>query len=794
MSAGQEIFGVRDAHTSDTLGNSIFSVSSYGLGVNVGGTAQNPALQSGIDLQLGMSADRIIAVADQTTVATAGAALTVRSAAGNTSGTGGNLILVGGAGGTSGVGGAASLKGGAAGGGNTAGGAVTVQGGASTGTGTGGMTTLAGGAASATGAGGFVVISAANGGSSAANGVGPGGNITLQAGSAAGSNDNDGGNITLTAGAKTGTNGIPGVVKIGSPVFTSVSETFTQTGNNQAFNSGTDPALLTNLNTYGTVVMNVAGAFTGATITMPSPTNAIAGRVVYVSAGSSSVAFTLAATGMSGVNMSSGNTATLVWNGTAWSGTTTASSLQQVYNNTSTAPASIITTSTTKNILFQAGVGDDNANVFQVGNSAAAPVISIDTTNTATGFNLASNGGVEVGGVTGWTAFTGTGSASITQNVTAANLASGIGSVDVAITGTGTGGANNALSATALTSSRLYAVSFNIKSSSGTPTIAVQYYKDATPTLDATCNVPTNGTVNSTGFFKYTCYFTTSASGQTTGNFLRISKTDASTIAHIYIDNLAVVAQNTTGTKNTGSLRVGGPLSQGLTLLTLDTFAAVPFTGTVNQDLYGSMYYDTTLGRIQCYEIDGWGSCGAAPDSNLILEPEYAGAVLNPGLGADTHIGTVTANICSGSSRMSIQATEGTICASTEEYNFYRWTTSQVTAQTYSIFVKYQLPPTFGGFASDSTIQMVGRVSSTTDASIAYAVFQNDGTECGGNPAGTTTVTTSNNTWQTVAYNGNEATTCTFAPNDIVTFRVDMSSKNNAYAYASQITFTMKGK
>jgi hypothetical protein len=115
-------------------------------------------------------------------------------------------------------------------------------------------------------------------------------------------------------------------------------------------------------------------------------------------------------------------------------------------------------------------------------------------------------------------------------------------------------------------------------------------------------------------------------------------------------------------------------------------------------------------------------------------------------------------------------------------------------AQTYSIFVKYQLPPTFGGFMDNNTIKMIGRVSSTTDASVAYAVFQNDGSQCGGTPAGTTTVTTSNNTWQEVSNNGNEATTCTFSPNDIVTFRVDMSSKNNAYAYAGRITFTMKGK
>jgi hypothetical protein len=87
---------------------------------------------------------------------------------------------------------------------------------------------------------------------------------------------------------------------------------------------------------------------------------------------------------------------------------------------------------------------------------------------------------------------------------------------------------------------------------------------------------------------------------------------------------------------------------------------------------------------------------------------------------------------------------------------------------------------------------MVGRVSSTTDANVAYTVFQNNGTQCNGSTP--TTVSTSANTWVSQAYAGAEATACTFNPGDIVTFRVDMSSKNNAYAYAGRITFTMKGK
>jgi hypothetical protein len=580
-------------------------------------------------------------------------------------------------------------------------------------------------------------------------------------------------------------------------VFASVSESFTQTANGQTFN-----ATQSDLDTYGTIVMNVGGAFTGATVNMPSPTNTVAGRMVLVSAGSTSVSFTLSATGMSSVNMAAGNTATLIWNGTNWSGTTTASSLQQVYNNTSTSPASIITTSATKNILFQAGVGYDNANVFQIGNSVAAPLLHVDSTNTATGATLAANSGAESAVSTGWAVYSPAGStAGISQNVTASNLAAGLGSLDLNITTTGASGAgvDNNLSSTALsnTSGLVYNVSFNVKVSAGTaPTLAVQYFKqsgDTTP--DATCSVPSNGTPNNTAFFKYTCYFTNTGNTKLTSNWLRIKQTNTSWTGHIYIDNLFLGVQDPSGSQNAGELQVGGPLSQGLTLFQLDSFANDPFTGTVNQNMVGSMYYSTTLGRIQCYEVDGWGSCGAAPDSNLILSPEYAGAVLSTitynGETANAHIGTMTASICSNAK--GIQATENaTLCASGEEYNFYRWTTSQVTSQSYSIFVKYQLPPTFGGFSDANTIKMVGRVSSTTDASLYYTVYRGS-TECGGTGSRTSVSAPGANAWNQVSLSADE-TACGFQPNDIVTFEIDMYSKNNAYVYASQITFNMKGK
>ena len=104
-----------------------------------------------------------------------------------------------------------------------------------------------------------------------------------------------------------------------------------------------------------------------------------------------------------------------------------------------------------------------------------------------------------------------------------------------------------------------------------------------------------------------------------------------------------------------------------------------------------------------------------------------------------------------------------------------------------------------------NTIQMAGRSSDTTNASVYYTLFDNSGNECGPGTSGSdpvdpdrTQVTTSSAAWQTVSLAADETSSassgCTFSANDVITFRVDMYAKNNATAYAGKITFTMKGK
>jgi hypothetical protein len=200
------------------------------------------------------------------------------------------------------------------------------------------------------------------------------------------------------------------------------------------------------------------------------------------------------------------------------------------------------------------------------------------------------------------------------------------------------------------------------------------------------------------------------------------------------------------------------------------------------------MYYDTSSGRIQCYEADGWGACGSAPDNIVNLNPEYAGAVLN-----GSGVGTMTADTCGNGGGLSLNTS---LCASGEARNFYKWTSPQASDQSYSIYVTYQLPATFKNFASDDTVQLTARRDSS-NASVTYDMYKSENgtiTQCG---TSSTTVTSSDNTWQTVGINGNESTSCGFTTSSasaFVIFKVTVTAKSNANAYVGTLSFTTTGR
>jgi hypothetical protein len=323
-----------------------------------------------------------------------------------------------------------------------------------------------------------------------------------------------------------------------------------------------------------------------------------------------------------------------------------------------------------------------------------------------------------------------------------------------------------------------HTVSFTALLDTGTfSTLEVLYSRDGGTDLE-TCTDVSGTTLVTTNWTKITCTITTDGTPATNPDLI-IRQTDA-TARTFWIDNLSFVQND--ATTEPSHVQIGGGQSGGpVTLFTLDR-ASSPPVADGNDTYLGSMYYDTISGRIQWYEADGWGACGSPPNNIITLTPEYAGSVLN-----GTGVGTMTADFCADESGV-IQVND-TVCASGEAVNYYAWTSPQATSQTYSIYLTYQLPVTFESFIDNNTITLDAYTTDTSDADVDYEIFRSTGsaiTECGSD----TTVTTANNTWQTVSHSGNEADGCNFAAGDRVIFKLNLTARNNDSVYVSDINFT----
>jgi hypothetical protein len=245
-------------------------------------------------------------------------------------------------------------------------------------------------------------------------------------------------------------------------------------------------------------------------------------------------------------------------------------------------------------------------------------------------------------------------------------------------------------------------------------------------------------------------------------------------------DVLSVNTDDGSGAKN---VQIGTGSGSGTpSLLTLDKASSAP---TVDSALLGSMYYDTTLGKVQCYESEGWGACGASPDSFVTISPEYTNAVMN-----GTDIGTITSDLCSDTLNINDgSSSQPTICGTNETYNFYKWTSAETADQTRSIFVTYQLPTSFKEFVAGST-SLMGRTDSA-DSGVTYQIYRDDGsglTSCG---SAVSVSTGSQSSWQKATASGSaDPSACGFSAGDSVLIRINLTAKNDANAFVSNLGFT----
>lgn len=433
------------------------------------------------------------------------------------------------------------------------------------------------------------------------------------------------------------------------------------------------------------------------------------------------------------------------------------------------APASGITAN---NAIFIRQTGAGVARTFYVDNLSVT---------IAADFNYASDGGVDddANFSTNWTA---AGAATVTRSTSAGNDASDSAQADT--TGANQG-VRNKLSINPLPSTLYRVTVYATSDTAGFDSFTVRYSRDG-GTSFVDCADYNTQSISSivNDFTEITCYISTDSS-LATNAYVYFIQGDG-TARTFYVDTFSL----TLSTNNTPNVQIGGGINGGpVALLTLDRAAAAPIASN-NDALLGSMYYDTTLGKLQCYEKDGWGACGSSPDNIVTISPEYTNAVMH-----GTGVGTMTSDICSSTLNIN-DGTSGqpTICGDNETFNFYKWTSPQASAQTYSIYVTYQLPGTFKSFASGQT-SIMGRTDSS-NAIVKYGIYR-DSSASGLLQCGPSITVSSGavSTWQTgVATGATDPSTCGFSPGESVVFKIDVTASHSADAYVGNLNFTFSNK
>lgn len=438
-------------------------------------------------------------------------------------------------------------------------------------------------------------------------------------------------------------------------------------------------------------------------------------------------------------------------------------------NCTFTAPASGITSS---NAILIRQASSGTARTFYVDNLSVA---------IAADYNYASDGSVSDSAnfATNWTAANG---ATVTRSTSAGFDASD--SAQTVTTGANQG-VRNKLAISPLASTLYRITAYAASTTGGFDTFTVRYSPDG-GTNFVNCADYNTQTISSslTDFTKITCYITTDTA-LSVNPYVYFTQAD-STGRTFHVDALSM----TLSSSATPNVQIGGGVNGGpATLLTLDRSASAPIASN-NDALLGSMYYDTSLGKLQCYEADGWGACGSSPDSIVTIAPEYNNAVLH-----GTGVGTMVSDICSGPLDINDgSASQPNVCSATETYNFYKWTSPQATAQTYSIYVTYQLPTNFSGFASGQT-SIMGRTDSS-NSTVQYQIYRN-ASDTGMTPCGSlvTVSTGSVATWQTGIASGTaDPSTCGFAAGNSIVFKVNVTASQNASAYVGNLNFTFNNR
>ena len=160
----------------------------------------------------------------------------------------------------------------------------------------------------------------------------------------------------------------------------------------------------------------------------------------------------------------------------------------------------------------------------------------------------------------------------------------------------------------------------------------------------------------------------------------------------------------------------------------------------------------------------------ARPKRKVTLAPEYAGATLT-----GTGTGTMTSDFCEQGVHADIPDTNTTSCESGQIHNYYNWTTTSGSNQTYTVWIRWRVPDNFAAFdSSGDPVKVYGRRSDATNGLVTVFLYDTAGAlenTSGTNVAGAA------NTWVTTSieaapYEG------TYTAGSYMTLRIDMVADN----------------
>ena len=183
------------------------------------------------------------------------------------------------------------------------------------------------------------------------------------------------------------------------------------------------------------------------------------------------------------------------------------------------------------------------------------------------------------------------------------------------------------------------------------------------------------------------------------------------------------------------------------TSLTAPTLAGAALLVT-KAEVQGGVLFGSSTNYVSSNGSNQLRFTGTARNSiNVTLAPEFPGATMSAA-GSGTNIGTMTSDFCSNAT-LTINTT---VCNTANDvHNYYSWKNTQVAAQDYDIFTRWQVPSNFDTTAGTlPTIQYYSDRVTTSDA-VTMTVYATTGastTQCGT----VTSATGAANTWKLETY------------------------------------------